>query len=197
MAYLATKPASPDILAYTPADILENFAQLNTQFTIDHDTLLSTGATGKHDKLSFPRRTSDPSLITDTDLDLYCKSSGTVTDLYVRNSTGIYQLTKNGYFNTKVAALCNFDSTGALVGASYNIASIAHPATGHYTVTFTTAMSNANYIIMITAELLGLPIIKPFVKVTGRTANAFTFETIRFTGYQYHDFGCSVKVSQV
>ena len=49
--------------------------------------------------------------------------------------------------NTRVAkAWVNFNGTGTVaIRASYNISSITDHATGQYTVNFTNAMANANY----------------------------------------------------
>lgn len=52
-------------------------------------------------------------------------------------------------------AWCNFDGTASVAGnyirASYNVSSITDNGTGDYTVSFTTAMSDANYATCITA----------------------------------------------
>jgi hypothetical protein len=43
-------------------------------------------------------------------------------------------------------------STGAIVGTSYNIASVSRSAAGTYTVNFTTAFASANYVAQVTTS---------------------------------------------
>ena len=53
-------------------------------------------------------------------------------------------------------AWVNFNGTGTVaIRASGNVSSITDNGTGHYTVNFTTAMSDANYVAMITGDSSG------------------------------------------
>jgi lipopolysaccharide export LptBFGC system permease protein LptF len=53
-------------------------------------------------------------------------------------------------------AWVNFNGTGAVaIRAAYNVSSITDDATGQYTVNFTTAMPDGNYVIQITAAGTG------------------------------------------
>ncbi len=53
-----------------------------------------------------------------------------------------------------IRAAVNFDGTGAVgvqtMRSQFNVASVNRTATGKYTITFTTAMPDANYVVMLT-----------------------------------------------
>jgi hypothetical protein len=62
-------------------------------------------------------------------------------------------LNPNGTENYKCRAWVNFDGTGTVaIRAAGNVASITDNGTGNYTVNFTTAMPDANYAAMISAQ---------------------------------------------
>ena len=53
----------------------------------------------------------------------------------------------------KVCGVVTYDgSTPALVAGSYNVASVSEPTENHRRITFTNAMANATYTIVISAE---------------------------------------------
>jgi len=61
---------------------------------------------------------------------------------------------------TEQGQLCkawvNFNGTGAVaIRASYNVSSITDHGTGDYTVTFTTALADANYSVCLTSSVQG------------------------------------------
>jgi len=149
MAYLNNIPQPTDILSNSQAQLLENFAQLESQFSIDHDSLLAAGATGKHLKLTLPEQAVDPTTAVNEGA-VYTKDSGTQTELYYReeNNGDVIQLTSNGASNSFIKAFCSIDNTGAILGTSYNIASVVRNGNGDYTLNFTVAMADANYLVI-------------------------------------------------
>jgi hypothetical protein len=44
-------------------------------------------------------------------------------------------------------AWVNFDGTTNAIRSNYNVSSVTRPATGKFTITFTTAIGNANYVV--------------------------------------------------
>jgi len=72
--------------------------------------------------------------------------AGALTISTLNNDTGVLQ-TQNGM--TGIAkAWVNFNGTGTVaIRGSFNVSSITDNGTGDYTVNFTTAMPNANYVI--------------------------------------------------
>jgi len=154
MAYLNNIPAASDILAISQGQILENFSQLQTQFSVDHDSLLAAGASGKHLKLTLPERAADAATGVNEGA-LYTKDSGTQTELYYReeNNGTVVQLTSNGGIGF-VRAFCSFlyaaVSPFSPTGTGYNIGagSIVRNSAGNYTITFTNALPSANYTVV-------------------------------------------------
>lgn len=193
MVYLNNIPVDTDFLSTSQSQIKENFYEINRQFSIDHDTLLATGATGKHLKVSFPVSAADPALITATDLDLYCKAVSGVTELFYRNSTGIHQLTSGGGAGfTK--ALVYFSSSGTIQGSAFNVSTVTRTATGQYTITFTTALADANYQVFISPDIpLGTPNILSVVTVSKAPGSVQVSSQLG----GYADCGMSIEVTKV
>ena len=63
------------------------------------------------------------------------------------DGSGVMKLQSNGV-TTNALAWVNFNGTGTVaIRSSYNVSSITDNGTGDYTVNFTTAMSDANYVV--------------------------------------------------
>jgi hypothetical protein len=74
--------------------------------------------------------------------------AGTLTIDTLRAGSGVLA-TQNGMTGIPKAWV-NFSGTTA--NSAYNISSITNPATGTFTITFTTSMPNVNYCIQITSS---------------------------------------------
>lgn len=69
--------------------------------------------------------------------------AGTVVVSTLNNDTGVLA-TQNGM--TGIAkAWVNYNGSTQTINSSFNVSSVTRNSTGYYTVTFTTAMPNANY----------------------------------------------------
>jgi hypothetical protein len=69
--------------------------------------------------------------------------AGAITISTLNNDTGVLA-TQNGM--TGIAkAWVQFNGSTAVINGSFNVSSVTRNATGYYTVTFTTAMTNINY----------------------------------------------------
>ena len=68
-------------------------------------------------------------------------SSGIVA---TADGSGILKVQSNGV-TTNALAWVNFAGASGTINAAYNVSSVTRTATGTYTVTFTNALSNANY----------------------------------------------------
>jgi len=161
MAYLNTIPVADDLLSLSQAQILENFAQLETQFSVDHDSLLPAGATGSHVQVTLPEFAvaADPTPGADEGM-VYTKDSGTQPELYYREESAgdIVQLTEAGYTNTFVKAFVYFNGAGVVQGTGWNVdavTGVVRNGVGDYTITFDTALSDANYTALLTPEAGG------------------------------------------
>jgi hypothetical protein len=100
---------------------------------------------------------------TDHDFKLSKQVAGSETDYLVVTTTGLLKF-DSGYGSAATAYGCrawvNFDGTGTTganqtIRASGNVASVYKNGTGDYTVTFTTAMPDANYAVNATLEQAG------------------------------------------
>jgi hypothetical protein len=79
-------------------------------------------------------------------------------------------------------AWVNFNGTGTVaIRASFNVSSITDNGTGDYTVNFTTAMQDTNYVPTIAATVPGLWLSQtsPFLGTSGATEVAPTTSSFR------------------
>lgn len=89
-------------------------------------------------------------------------------------------------------AWINFDGTSASIGtgrASGNVSGVTDNGTGEYTVTFTTAMSDANYAAVKSAAIQGANFSADYTGVVSQTTTAFRF----YTGYTSNTGNTSVN----
>jgi len=171
MAYLDNIPKPEDIQATSQGQIKENFGQLETQYSVDHDSLLAAGASGKHLKITMPEVISDPATSIDEGA-LYTKDSGTQPELFYReeSSGDVVQLTENGRRPSYIKAFVSFDNTGVIIGEAYNVTSVTGSLV--YTINFTNALADTNYLVV------GNPnssVVKPWiVQTSAKTVNSCT-----------------------
>lgn len=60
------------------------------------------------------------------------------------DGSGVLKVQSNGV-TTNALAWVNFNGTNGSIRSSYNVSSVTRISTGYYTVTFNTALSDANY----------------------------------------------------
>jgi hypothetical protein len=69
-------------------------------------------------------------------------------------SDGTYSTSANNVIQGSAKAWVNFNGTGTVaIRGSYNVSSITDNGAGDYTVNFTTAMPNANYVVQVGAPM--------------------------------------------
>lgn len=163
MSFDSTKPQATDLLSQSQADLQTNFSQSNTIFGVDHvnfDNSLPAGAAiadrGKHIPLHIKRdafATASPTTASDEGA-VYTKeaaASGRVEAYYRYPSNGaVTQL-------SAIKAWCRFDANVTVgnpvtIADSYNInsATTVRASGTSYTIKFTTALTNANYMVLVT-----------------------------------------------
>lgn len=93
MSYNNAIPQSTDTISNSQAEILENFDQLNTQFSVDHTALTASSNNGNHSQITFPVAQTTKTA-TGTISYIYPKSDGTNVELYqsTYNSTSASSL---------------------------------------------------------------------------------------------------------
>ena len=143
MAYLNTIPQAGDYLAISQAQLLENASQLEIQFSVDHDSLLAAGATGKHFKLTMPERVA-PFPTTGVDEGaLYTAEGDSETELYFRTESNGF----TGKISNMINAYVSFVGATAAIIASHNVDSVTRTAEGFYVINFTAGtFTNSEYV---------------------------------------------------
>ena len=104
--------------------------------------------------------------------------AGAITISTLNNDTGVLA-TQNG-----MTAICkswvDFNGTGTVaIRSSFNVSSVVRNATGDYTVTFTTAMPDANYAAIGNATNIGN------VPGTGNTNGTVSTFSVTTTAYRF------------
>jgi len=151
MTFDPAVPLATESPAVFPAQNQTNMAVLQTIIEADHQfnpTPIPNDNSGYHNLIHMTTQTPSGALASTGRL--YVKtSSGLVNLFYMDDAATSYQLTPT----MPIRAAVNF--TGSAVNgaqvlrSSYNVTSVSRTGLGSYTVTFTTAMPNANYIVQV------------------------------------------------
>ena len=150
MTFNPTVPLNSDSPSIFPAQGQANFTRLQTIIGVDHQFNLSPAANdGWHNLIHMTQQAPSGALAATGRA--YVKSSaGQVNDFYMDDAGTQYQITPT----IPIRASVNFDGTGAVgaqsIRSQFNVASVMKTATGTYTINFTTAMPDANYMVQIT-----------------------------------------------
>lgn len=87
------------------------------------------------------------------------------------DGSGLLKCQSNGV-TTNALAWVNFNGTGTVaIRSSYNVSSITDNGTGKYTINFTTATTDANYVMLGTASYDNTS------TYAGRTVNSYSMST--------------------
>ena len=150
MTFSAAIPLNSDSPGIFPAQNQQNMARLQTIISADHQFNLTAATNDGYHNLVHLTIQAPSGALASTGR-FYAKSSaGRIHSFYMDDTGAEYQITPS----MPIRAAVNFDGTGA-VGAQtmrsqFNVASVMKTGTGLYTVNFTTAMPDANYIVQIT-----------------------------------------------
>ncbi len=161
MTYDPSVPNASQSPGLFPPQNSVNFTRLKAIFAGDHvfdDTAPTGGAQeGPHKQCTLINRLKPTVLPTGTNGILYTKTVSSVTQLYFWNGTTDFAITPPPVVNPAVVILAcvNFVGTGPVntnqtIRSSYGISSVVRRATGAYTINFSPALANANYIVQIT-----------------------------------------------
>jgi len=94
------------------------------------------------------------------------------------DASGILNIQSNGV-NTNAQAWVNFNGvTTATIRASYNVSSVVRNSTGNYTVNFTNALTDANYVIVSTLSNNNAANFGTLQLVTSPTASSFNYKDV-------------------
>jgi hypothetical protein len=191
MVYLPNIPQPTDNPStQSQAQFLENFTQLNTQFGIDHSAFNAISNNGLHKKATIVTSGVgiDPLAVANAGI-VFTKSEvgGTTVDLFYRTSGG-----NSLPLSPRAYGQC----TNAGVTYGYNIASITNTGAGYYTIAFTTALANLNYMVFITADNVagGGPGDTKILSIGSKTVNGFQIFSRNSTNAVSTNFNNSIDI---
>lgn len=148
-------PLSSDSPSIFPAQSQGNFTRLQTIVGADHQFNLSAAANDGYHNLVHLTQQAPAGALASTGR-LYAKSSASRIHQFYMDDTGAeYQMSPS----MPIRAAVNFDGTivgiPQMIRSGYNVTSVSKTATGTYTITFTTAMPNTDYIVQVTGMRIG------------------------------------------
>lgn len=148
MTYDPAVPQSSESPSVFPGQGQANFGRLKTIIEADHQFNNTAQANdGYHNVIHETLQT--PSGVLASTGRLYANTiAGRVHQFYMDDQGTSYQITPT----LPIRAAVNFNGIPAIptIRSSYNVTSVTKNSTGIYTITFTTAMPNTNYIVHVT-----------------------------------------------
>lgn len=150
MNFSASVPLNSDSPGIFPAQNQTNMARLQTIISADHQfNLAATANDGYHNLIHMTLQAPSGALAS-TGRSYVKNSAGRVHEFYMDNTGAEYQITPT----MPIRAAVNF-TVGAgpgfaiTINSQYNVSGVVRDSVGAYTVSFTTAMPNVNYIPQI------------------------------------------------
>lgn len=142
MAYTINIPQSTDDPAtQSQVQFLNNFNQLNTQISVNHTALTAGADNGKHTFISLLQSAAPITAAGEGSLYTFNTGGAREHAYWRRESNGI-SIPISTYIGAFVRVT---GATGAIVGDSFNIASVVRASAGVYNVTYTSAITSGNY----------------------------------------------------
>lgn len=150
MTFDPSKPQSTDSPGLFPAQSQTNFSRIQTVVGANHQFNLSSASDdGYHNVINLTEQ-SPSGPVSPPSGRLYSKTSGGAMNLFSMDQNGIgYQISPS----MPIRAAVNFNGTLSspiTPRSSFNVSTVTKSATGRYTISFTTAIPNNNYIVVIT-----------------------------------------------
>lgn len=150
MTFNAAVPLNSDSPGIFPAQNQMNMARLQTILGADHQFNLSAAANDGYHNLVHLTIQAPSGALASTGRTYVKSVAGRVHSFYMDDTGAEYQITPS----MPIRAAVNFNGTGAIgaqtIRSQFNVASVMKTATGLYTINFSTAMPDANYIVQIT-----------------------------------------------
>jgi len=155
MTFNPAVPLNSDSPSIFPAQNQTNMARLQTLLGADHQFNLSAAADDGYHNLIHMTQQAPSGVLAATGRSYAKSSAGRIHSWYMDDMGAAYQITPT----MPIRAAVNFVGDGGIGAASmrsqFNVSGVNHTATGTYTVSFTTAMPNANYIVQATGMRTG------------------------------------------
>lgn len=150
MTFNPAIPLNSDSPSIFPGQSQTNYGRVQTLLGADHQFNLTAAANdGYHNLVHLTQQA--PSGVLAATGRFYAKSSASrIHAFYMDDQGSEYQMTPS----MPIRAAVNFDGTSGVgiqtMRSQFNVASVTKTSTGNYTIAFTTAMPDANYIVQIT-----------------------------------------------
>lgn len=167
------------------ADLLENFAQLNTQFAIDHIAFNAGAGNGEHKFVTLNDVQADPGPVEVFPKgSIYTKELGLAPDRYTNlffKSDPENAVLASQFPLNAIKAWCRFTGTAASPIAptdGFNVTNITHAGLGQYTVNFTNNLQNSNYAVFSMTSGASLQIVSTAVSNTVVRTGSLAQQTI-------------------
>ena len=156
MTFNAAVPLNADSPSIFPSQNQTNMSRLQTLLGADHQFNLSSAADDGYHNLIHMTQQAPSGALAATGRG-YVKSSGGRIHLFYMDDQGTeYQLSPG----MPIRAAVNFSGVGGVgaqtIRSQYNVASVTKTGTGQYTIAFTRAMPNADYIVQVCGMRTGI-----------------------------------------
>ena len=164
MTYNPNIPQASDRPSISQGQLLINAQQLNNIFNVNHSAFASLTNAGKHTYVAMVAQ-AVPTTVAGEGAAYVFNTGGTREQLrYVRESAGIeIPLTE------WVGGFVSFNSRPALILKQYNVATVTSTGVATtFDVVFTTAMTDANYVVVGSSEAADTS-----CQISNRTVNGF------------------------
>ena len=150
MTFNASIPLNSDSPAIFPGQSQTNYTRLQTLLGADHEFNLTAAANDGYHNLVHLTQQAPTGALAATGRLFAKTSAGRVHQFYMDDTGAEYQMTPS----MPIRASVNFNGTGGVgvqtMRSQYNVTSVTKTGTGRYTIAFTTAMPDANYIVQMT-----------------------------------------------
>lgn len=144
MTFNAAIPQSTDDPSVSQGQILTNFSQLNTQFSVNHIALTAGADNGKHTFIEMLDQVADPATAVN-EMTIYSKDLAGVSTLYMRKESSGTVIQLSAADPTIAANGSSFMAGGIIVKWGGSIIN-----TGPTAVAFVTPFPNAIYSLVLT-----------------------------------------------
>lgn len=193
MTFSAAVPLNSDSPSIFPAQNQTNMARLQTLVGADHQFNLSAAANDGYHNLVHLTVQAPSGALASTGRFYVKSSAGRVFPFYMDDTGAEYQMAPI----MPVRASVNFNGTGAVgvqtMRSQFNVASVNKTSTGKYTITFTTAMPDANYTVQVT----GMRDDSSKVAIASIQGNATYSSSVTTTSVKIIFFGQNTGVTDV
>lgn len=176
MTFNAAVPLNSDSPSIFPAQNQTNMARLQTIVSSDHQFNLSAAADDGYHNLIHMTQQAPAGVLAATGRAYAKSSAGRIHQFYMDDTGAEYQITPT----MPIRAAVNFNGiAGAVIRSAYNVSGVTRNGNGDYTITYTTAMPDTNYIAQVTGMRDSNSFAIASVKGNATYTNAVTTTTIR------------------